>query len=118
MTLQIDGFGREALDAYASRAGSAAPDVVRTATLYYLADRALERPAWRIPRFTRELVRGRGTALDVEFDEDTFGTLEQEANRQGVAAERLAEHALLYFLADSESGRLVSRLENALGEEA
>jgi hypothetical protein len=116
MTLQIAGFGREALDAYSSRAGSLPPDVVRTATRYYLADRELERPAWRIPRFTRELVRGAGQALEVEFDPDTFGTLEDEARRQGVATERLAEHALMYFLADSESGRLVSRLGNALGE--
>jgi hypothetical protein len=114
MTLQIDGFGREALDAYSSQAGSLSPDVVRTATRYYLADRDLDRPAWRIPRFTRQLVRDGGSALDVEVDLDTFSTLEDEARRQGVAAERLAEHALMYFLADSESGRLASRLGDAV----
>jgi hypothetical protein len=76
--------------------------VVRSATLCYLADRDLDRPAWRIPRITRHLVPARGQALDVEFDEDTCGSLEREARRQCVAAERLAEHALMYFLGSED----------------
>jgi hypothetical protein len=115
MTLHIDRFGREALDAYSSRAGSPARSVVRTAALYYLADRGLDRPAWRIPRFSREVLPA-GPVLEVELDDRTFRTLEHEALRQGVAAERLAEHALLYFLADLDSGRVGGRLGEGFEE--
>jgi hypothetical protein len=118
MTLQIDGLGREALDAYSSRGGGTAPQVVRTAAIYYLADRGFDRPAWRIPRFTRALVPDAGTALDIDLDEETFAALEREARCQGVAAERLAEHALMYFLADADSGRLTGLLAETLREDA
>jgi len=44
-----------------------------------------------------------------------WDALEEEALRQGLDAELLAEHALLYFLADLDSGRVGARLEQ-LGE--
>ena len=118
MTLQIDGFSREALEAYSSSAGRPAQDMTRMATLYYLADHGLDRPAWDVPRFLRAPDRSRGEALEVECDEEPFDTLDREARRQGVAAERLVEHALIYFLADCDAGRLAYRLTAAMGEEA
>jgi hypothetical protein len=117
MTLQFDGLGREALDAYSRRAGRAAPDVARTATLYYLADRSVDRLARGVPRFMRALDRGRGQALEVECDDEAFDSLHREAGRQGIATERLAEHALMYFLADYDAGRIANGPGAAMGEE-
>ena len=54
---------------------------------------------------------------DVDLDEDTLEALEEEAQRHGMATHRLAEHALLYFLADLDSGRAAARLGEALERE-
>jgi hypothetical protein len=106
--LQLDDFGKEALEAQ-MRGGSSRDAVIRTAARYYLADRDSGRVAWRVPRF----VRGRdpeGAWTDVDLDDDTMDALEEEARRQGIATDRLAEHAFLYFVADLDSGRAGARL--------
>jgi len=65
--------------------------------------------AWRVPRFVRPAQPG-GAGTDVELDDATMQALEQEARRQGIPPGRLVEHALLYFLADLDSGRAEARL--------
>jgi hypothetical protein len=115
--LELDAFGKEALEAQVRR-GSTRDAVMRTAARYYLADRASGRLAWRAPRFARRCEQGAGETTDVDLDEHTMEALEEEARRQGMAADRLAEHALLYFLADLDSGRAATRLGDALAKEA
>ena len=115
--LELDDFGREALEAQV-RGGSSRDAVIRTAARYYLADRGSGRIAWRPPRFARRDDYPAGTVTDVELDQDTMEALETEARRHGMAPERLAEHALLYFLADLDSGRAAVRLGDALEEES
>lgn len=114
--LELDDFGREALETQV-RGGSSRDAVIRTAARYYLADRGSGRVAWRPPRFARRDDPSAGTVTDVDLDEDTIEALEEEARRQGIPAPRLAEHALLYFLADLDSGRAAVRLGDALEDE-
>ncbi len=115
LTLHVDEFGQEALERGAEiRHGSTAA-VVRTAVLYYLADRDSERAAWRYPRFSRH--RAPGPGQKVEIDDDTWAAVEHEAKRQQIEPSQLAEHAFLYFLADLDSGRVAGRLENILEDE-
>jgi predicted transcriptional regulator len=116
LTLHLDDFGKDALDRFAAGRSDSHSATVRTASLYYLADREQDRPAWGVPRFAR----GNGsTGLDVvvRLDDDTWQALDDEAHRQGVSAESLARHALLYFLADVDSGRAGERLETAVTED-
>ncbi len=49
---------------------------------------------------------------ELKLDLDTFGreALEAEAARLGVSPEELARHAVLYYLADCDSGRISRRL--------
>lgn len=105
MTLQLDSFGLDAIERH--RAGQE-DAVLSTAALYYLSDRDSERPGWRAPRFLRgrELPASDGFAVD----DVTWAALEREATLQGIAPEQLAGHALLYYLADVDSGRLAQRL--------
>jgi hypothetical protein len=110
--LELDDFGRQALEAQV-RGGSTRDAVIRTAARYYLSDRGSGRLAWRPPRFVRSAEQTVGGRADVELDEDTMQALEEEARRQDLAAPRLAEHALFYFLADLDSGRAAARLEDA-----
>lgn len=115
LTLQLDDFGRDALDRFAGDSRAAQSAAVRTASLYYLADREADRMAWGVPRFARG--NGTGSAKVVSIDEETFEALDEEARRQGVTAEDLTRHALLYFFADVESGRAGDRLESAIRED-
>ena len=116
MTLRLNPFGRQALAECAQEHHDSAERVVRTASLYYLADRDSGRAAWRVPRFLRSAPEG-DEALQVDLDDQTWDALVREARGQGVDPARLAEHALLYYLADLDEGRLAHRLGGAIREQ-
>jgi hypothetical protein len=112
LILYLDSFGRLALDRLATRGGGSRGSAVRTAAHYYLADREAGRPAWKVPSFApiAEDLPG----VRVRLDEPTRRALAEEADRQGVRAGTLAAHAVLYFAADLDSGRLAGRFEHVL----
>jgi hypothetical protein len=113
--LTLDEFGQQSLDRFVARGEGTPAGALRTAALYYLADRDKGRPAWRAPRFRTRSPADPG--IKVAFDDDTWDALEEEAGRQGIEPEDLAVHALLYFLADLDSGRVASLLDKALEDE-
>jgi GNAT superfamily N-acetyltransferase len=115
MTLRLDEFGRQALADFAEERHDSASVVVRTASLYYLADRESGRSAWRVPSFLEAGPPG-ADRLEVDLDDETWLALAEEARGQGVEPSRLAEHALLYFFADVDGGRLTERLGGAMEE--
>ena len=112
VTLHLDEFGQESLDRLTKEGESSPAGAFRTAVLYYLGARESGRPAWRAPRFRSGNPSGQG--LRVVFDDDTWAALAEEADRQNVETEELAVHALLFFLADFDSGRISDILEKAL----
>jgi hypothetical protein len=114
VTLHLDEFGRRALARFARGKHGSPAAAVRTASLYYLADRDSDRPSWRMPRL--EPGKEAEPTLKVRLDDDTWRALDEEAGRQGVSADALAVHAVLYFLADLDSGRLADLLGEALEE--
>jgi hypothetical protein len=116
VTLHLDEFGQQSLDRLMHEGEGSPAAAFRTAALYYLADRDSGRPAWRAPRFRSSKAPSSG-GLRVVFDDDTWDALSEEAQRQNVATEELAVHALLYFLADFDSGRISDILEQALGDD-
>jgi hypothetical protein len=115
VTLHLDEFGQQSLDRLTKEGEGSPAAAFRTAALYYLADRESGRPAWRAPRFRSRTPSGQG--LRVVFDDDTWAALGEEADRQNVETEELVVHALLYFLADFDSGRISDILEQALGDD-
>jgi hypothetical protein len=117
MTLRLNRFGRQALAECAQEQHDSADRVVRTASLYYLADRDSGRAAWRVPSFLRSAPEGDAAALRVDLDDETWDALVREARGQEVDPARLAEHALLYYLADFDEGRLAERLGGAIREQ-
>lgn len=114
VSLHLDEFGHRALTRFARGRGATEDALVRTAALYYLSERDTGRPSWRVPRFS---TGQRVPAHRVELDQETWGALNDEAARQGVSADTLAVHALMFFLADLDSGRIGDRLEHSLEEE-
>jgi hypothetical protein len=73
---------------------------------YYLTEKELDRPGWAFPRFRRGRGEAEGVQVQITIDNGPWEALEREADRQGVSAEQLAEHAALYFAADLDTGRL------------
>ena len=114
LKLQLDNFGRDALNEFVRRRRDSRSATVRIAALYYLADRKGGRPAWHVPR--RATARGESFSVTVRLDEETWRALNDEADRQHVSAAELTRHAVLYFLADVDSGRVGARLERALSD--
>ena len=112
LTFQLDRFAREALEEFVRREHHSRSAAVRVASLYYLADREHRRLGWFAPRC---ITASPGAAeVRVRLDNETWRALQAEAERQDVSAPELTRHAVLYFLADVDSGRVAERLENAL----
>jgi hypothetical protein len=116
LTLRLAPFEREALEAYEASERVPPERVVRTAVLYYLRDQHSERSTWRV-RTLSDDEPNRNFELQLELDDDTARALAEQAAAQGVEPERLARHALLYFLADVDSGEVARALERALRDE-
>jgi hypothetical protein len=113
LSLALDEFGASALEQQAERFSVAPGELASRAARYYLSDRGSGRLALRVPRL--EAARRKpALRLMVELDGDRWRELEAEATRQGVSVEALLEHAVLYFLADLDSGRAEWRI---LGDE-
>jgi hypothetical protein len=110
--MHLDEFGLEEVQRLAHLRDGSADALVRTAALYYLAERGVGRPVWRVPSFVRETPAT--PARNVTLDDETWRALNDEALRQGVAPGLLAEHALLYFISDLDDGKLALRLGDAL----
>jgi hypothetical protein len=109
LTLRLGPFEREALDRYGDSQRVTAVQVIRTAVLYYLRERDSDRLEWRMPELARAQPGG-ATAVEVEVEEETWRSLVEEAAAQSTDSETLARHALLFFLADVDSGRIAGKL--------
>jgi hypothetical protein len=114
LTLNLDSFSRQALERLAGSTGGSPSRAVRIACIYYLSERDSERLAWRVPRLapagTREY------RVNVKLDGALWSALAKEAAEQDVSTEDLAIHAVLYFVADVDSGRQIGLLERAIRE--
>ncbi|MGH2715091.1 MAG: hypothetical protein ACRDM7_14605 [Thermoleophilaceae bacterium] len=118
MTVRLDRFGQEALDEYVRGSGGSQQDAVDVAVRYYLADSGSGRMAWRVPRQAAEADPEEGLELELELDGQLQRQLEAESRRQRVSPDLLAMHALMYFLADLDSGRAAARLGDAIDRDA
>jgi hypothetical protein len=84
----------------------------RQAVHYYLADRDSGRTSWSYPRFAlgAGAVDTPEVRVPLEVAEETWESFSAEAAGQGVTPELLLRHALLYFSADVDAGRVARRL--------
>jgi hypothetical protein len=90
--------------------------VVLAAVLYYLREQPAARDTWPVPSLRRGDPE-QESEVRVELGEETLQTLATQAGAQGVSPESLARHALLFFLADVESGEVAATLERMLRDE-
>jgi len=114
LTLPVGEFGQQALQRFARGRGRSADAAVRTAVMYYLADGDSGRAARRLPSLGEGAPQA--PSLNVTLDDATWAALAEEAEQQGVTPEALAVHAVLYLVADMDSGRLAELLAEAVDE--
>lgn len=113
VTVQLGHFACAALvgadEPEAKQIESTAVQAIRC----YLNDRELAGPGWRYPRFLPETKAGE-KGLPLRIDDELWHELEEEADRQGVAAPRLLEHAAFYFAAEVDAGHVTRRIIDSL----
>jgi hypothetical protein len=115
LLLSLEEFGASTLEAEAERYFVSPAELGRHAVRYYLSDRDSERMARNVPRLSRDTARQPALELELDLDPDTWRELDEEAERQEVSVERLLAHAIIYFLADLDAGRVERRM---LGEDS
>jgi hypothetical protein len=77
---------------------------------FYLSESGGERAGWTYPDLLREGRPEEEMELELEVDESLWSEMEREAARQGVTVTQLLEHAVLYYAAELDAGRLTERI--------
>jgi hypothetical protein len=109
VSIRLGQFAREAL---AGEEGSGEPIAsrVEAAVRCYLNDKGSDLPGWPYPHFLPVEEPKEGTELQLSVDEVLWRSLVEEAESQGVSAQQLVEHAVLYFAAEVNAGRATRRI--------
>ena len=118
ISITFDEFGWSALEEQASAERLELDGLVAMACSYYESELAAGRAATVVPRFGQPAVERETRTLVLELGAECLRRLEQEAERQGLAIERLCEHAALLYLADLDAGRLAERIVRRAGPES
>ena len=116
VNVRLDRFGQEALEEHLRGTGGSEADALDVAVRYYLGDAGSGRVAWRVPRKTTR--PDPDEQIELELDDELHGELRRESRRQHVSPDLLAMHALMYYLADLDSGRAAARLGDAINRDA
>jgi hypothetical protein len=108
--ITFDEFGWSVLEDLARAERLGVDRLVALACTYYGSELAAGRTATRVPRFGQPPVERETRTLAFELSAGCLRRLEQEAERQGIALERLCEHAAMLYLADLDAGRVAERI--------
>jgi hypothetical protein len=109
VTVRVGDFSLESLEGPSAGASTLSRDLVQ-AIRYYLADERLKRAGWVYPAFRRDGSFDPSVEVQVEVDELVWRAFAREAERQDVSTDQLLQHAVLYFAADRDDGRLAQRI--------
>lgn len=114
VTVAVGDFGLGALGGSFKRDSSSLARSLMQAIRYYLADRGSERAGWTYPSFRRDDRSGTTVEVEIEIEDGIWEAFSEEADRQGVTTGQLLQHAVLYFAADRDGGRLAQRIAEDL----
>lgn len=83
----------------------------------YLGDVRRGVSGWSYPAFLRQQANGgEQVELELSVDDALWHSLEEEAEHQRVSAQQMLEHAVLYFAAEVDAGRLAERILDDLDD--
>jgi hypothetical protein len=116
VNVRLDRFGQEALEEHLRATGESESDALDVAVRYYLGDADSGRVAWKVPRKTAR--PDPADEIELELEDELHAELRRESRRQHVSPDMLVMHALMYYLADLDSGRAAARLGDAMNRDA
>jgi hypothetical protein len=108
--INLDEFVWTAVEERSTSERLDAARFVAQACAYYASELGRRRIATTVPRLGDEEGGGESRTLTFELDEATLTRLRGEAERQDVALERLVAHAVIFYLADEDAGRVAERV--------
>lgn len=108
--VRLGAFASKALAAEVMNGGTPSSGSVEKAIRCYLNEEDPDRPGWRFPAFLRDRQPVDAVELSLEVDEGLWQALEEEARAQEVSVEQMLEHAVLYFAAEINAGRVTERI--------
>jgi len=110
VTVFLSELAFEALTERGVDSESRASARMKSALRCYLGDRGTDRPAWPYPGFLRGSESQKEVPVELEVEEELWGVFVEEAEKQGVSVEQLAEHAAFYLAAEVNAGRVTQRI--------
>jgi len=110
VVVSLSQLAFEALAAEEPEGSPRAPVRTESAVRIYLGDKGAGRPAWPYPDFLRNSETQEEVRLELEVNSDVWLQFEAEAEKQGVSAQQLLEHAAFYFAAELHAGRITQRI--------
>lgn len=115
VTVAVGEFGLGSLGGAFRRDSASLARSLMQAIRYYLADQESGRAGWPYPSFRRGDQHDPTHEVQIEIDGAIWEAFSREADRQGVSTDQLVQHAVLYFAADRDGGRLAQRIVEDLG---
>ena len=76
----------------------------------YLKDKNSPEPGWGYPPFLRARRPVDAVEMQLDIDAELWQALSEEAIHQDVTVQQLLEHAVLYFAAEDNAGRVTERI--------
>jgi hypothetical protein len=110
VAVRLSQLAFEALAAEEPSGSPRAPVRTESAIRIYLNDKGTDQPAWPYPGFLRGSEAQEDIELELDVNPDVWLQFEAEAERQGVSAQQLLEHAAFYFAAELNAGRITQRI--------
>jgi hypothetical protein len=108
VTVALSQLAFEALTG--DRGDAAVPARMESALRCYLGDKETGGAAWPYPDFLRGSESQRDVRVELEVPEDLRAAISDEAAKQSVTLDQLAEHAAFYFAAELNAGRVTQRI--------
>jgi hypothetical protein len=110
VAIPLEGFALECAHRCAHEHELSLPDLLALAARYYLDDAGSGRAARSLPNRLRPAGERGGDGYELELPASQWAGLESEAHAEGVDLGTLLEHAVLYLVADLNSGRVAARI--------
>jgi hypothetical protein len=117
VTVELSEFAVRALEGEEGGAPEYVPARLSRGIRYYLGEAGTDRAEWRYPEFLRAKAPAKLVEVELRVDDELWGSLEDEAARQGITTQQMVEHAALVFASDINAGRVTQRILDRLDDE-
>jgi hypothetical protein len=110
VTVRLGEFACSAIAGEGPDSGEQLSARIVAAIRCYLNDKGSGGLRWSYPSFLAEEEGHDEVTLRLAIDDELWRSVEREAEEQGVSAQKLVTHAVLYVAAEVDAGRMTRRI--------